>query len=56
MPKRNIGRHAGAIQIDKVYFFRLPAHADLTPTFDREFERRYRIPPAVYERDRDGLL
>jgi hypothetical protein len=56
MSNRNIGRAAGAIQIDKDYFCRLPALADLTLKFDHEFERRYRIPRAMYDRVHDGLL
>jgi hypothetical protein len=56
IPNRDIGRAAGEIQIHRDYFSRLPAHAGFTPTFDREFIRRYRIPRTVYERFRDGLL
>jgi hypothetical protein len=56
MPNRDIGRAAGAIKIDRDSFLRLPTHASFTPTFDHEFERRYRIPRTVYERVRDGLL
>jgi hypothetical protein len=52
---REIGRRAGAMNIDSDYFARSPSIA--SPVFSEiDFERRMRMPRAIFERIRSGLL
>jgi hypothetical protein len=52
---REIGRRAGATNIDSDYFARSPSIA--SPVFrEIDFEQRMRMPRAIFERLRSGLL